>query len=73
MIGRDLVFVEDCVHRTYRLAVGAVDAGSGIDVIHLLIVRGGDATDRADLKTRCILNPDTGLGDNVGQNILWWK
>ena len=49
LVWRHLELVEDGVHRADRLAVGAIDARCGVDVVHLFFVRGGDATHRADL------------------------
>lgn len=49
LIGRDLELVKDRVHRTDRFAVRTIDAGPSVDVVHLLLIVGGDATDGTDL------------------------
>ena len=46
LVRRHLELVEDGFHRANRLTVGAVDARSGVDVVHLFFIRGGDATHR---------------------------
>ena len=70
LVGRHLELVEDGVHRADRLAVGAVDAGLRVDVVHILFIGGGDAAHRADLDAGRVLNPDTGFRDNESQNFL---
>ena len=70
LVGGHLELVEDGVHRTDRLAVGAVDAGLRVDVVHILFIGGGDAAHRADFDAGRVLNPDAGFGDYEGQNFL---
>ena len=70
LIGRHFEFIEDGVHWADRLAVGAVDARSGVDVIHLFFIRGCDATYRTHFQTGRVLNPDAGFRDNESQNFL---
>ncbi len=70
LVRRDLELVEDGVHRADGLAVGAIDARLGVDVIHLFFIRSGDAAYRADINARSVLNPDAGFGDHESQSVL---
>jgi hypothetical protein len=70
LVRRHLELVEDGVHRADGLAVGAIDARSGVYVIHLFFIRRGDAAHRTDINARSVLNPDTGFGDHESQSIL---
>src|SRR3990172_8044513 len=63
---RDVVLEVDCVHGTDRLAGGAVDAGRGVYEVLLVLFRGVDAVDRADVDAAGVLGADAGFGDDVG-------
>src|SRR6266700_7931757 len=62
---RHLVLREDGVHRAGVDAGAAVDALIGIDVVHVGVVVGVDAVDRADLHAGGVLDTDAGLGDHI--------
>jgi hypothetical protein len=55
-------FVEDGVNRAYGLAIGAVDAGDGIDKVLFLVVVGIDAIDGANFDAGRVFHADAGLG-----------
>jgi hypothetical protein len=55
-------FVEDGVHRAYGLAIGAVDAGNGVDEVLFLVVAGVDAIDGANFDAGRVFHADAGLG-----------
>src|SRR3990172_3646921 len=63
---RHVVLEVDRVHGTDRLAGGAVDAGVGVDVVLLVLFRGVDAVDGADVDAAGVLGADAGFGDDVG-------
>src|SRR3990170_6130785 len=61
----DVVLEVDRVHRADRLAGGAVDAGVGVDVVLLVLFRGVDAVNGADIDAAGVLGADAGFGDDV--------
>src|SRR6266545_434061 len=63
-LGRDVVLVEDRLHRADGLAGAAVHALVGVDVEHAVALV--DAVDRALLDAGLVLHVDAGLGDDVG-------
>src|SRR5215208_312434 len=63
-LGRDVVLVEDGLHRADGLAGAAVHTLLGVDVEHAVALV--DAVDRAFLDAGLVLDVDAGLGDDVG-------
>ncbi len=59
-------FVEDCVDRADRYAVGAVDAGGWVDIKHIFLIGGGDAVDGTDFHAGGVFNPGTWFCDYIG-------
>jgi hypothetical protein len=70
LVRGNIELVEYRVYRANRNAVGAVDAGRGVDVILIDRVYGVDAIDRADLHAGGVLNSDAGFSYYVGHTNL---
>jgi hypothetical protein len=64
-LGRYRELVKDGVHRAHRLTIGAIDAGFGVDVVHIVAIGGDDAIHRANFDTTRVFNPDAGFGDYI--------
>ena len=63
-LGWDGEHVIDGVDRANRLAVGAIDAGVGIDEEHFGFGGELDAVDRAHIPTPAVLDPNARLGNH---------
>src|SRR5215207_10234511 len=63
-LGRDVVLVEDGLHRADGLAGAAVHAFVGVDVEHAVALV--DAVDRTLFDAGLVLDVDAGFGDDVG-------
>ena len=64
-LGRHRELIKDGIHRAYGLAVRAVDARLGINVIHIVFIGGDDAIHRANLKTARVFYTNARLGDYI--------
>ena len=62
---RDLILGENSVHQTRIDACSAVDALVRVDVVHGIAVAGMYAVNRAHLHAGGVLNPDTGLRNDI--------
>ena len=65
---RRVVLVEDRLDRAHRLTCSTVHALIGVDIEHSLALV--DAVDGAFVDTRLVDHVDTGLGDDVGHDLL---
>src|SRR3990172_6790508 len=66
---RRVVLEEDGVHRTHRLAGGAVDARLGVDVVLWVVFSAVDAVHRTDVYAGRVLPAYAGFGNDVGHRL----